>query len=74
LRSQLRIPAMLPVLATKENDALSADCVTRVARQRIPASPLAEKLESAKRGEVELLASFADTLNIGYLDRYLHSL
>jgi hypothetical protein len=25
LRSQLRIPAMLPVLATKENDALGAD-------------------------------------------------
>jgi hypothetical protein len=25
LRSQLRIPAMLPVLAAKENDALGAD-------------------------------------------------
>ena len=46
----------------------------RVVSQRSLASPLAEKPESAKRGEVELLASFADTLSIGYLDRYLHSL
>jgi hypothetical protein len=65
---------MLPLLATKENDALGADRVTRVARQRILANPLAENPESAKRGVVELLACFADTLNIGYLDRYLHSL
>ena len=31
-------------------------------------------LSQAKRGVVEILACFADTLNIGYLDRYLHSL
>ena len=46
----------------------------RVVSQRSLASLLAEKPESAKRGEVKLLAYFADTLNIGYLDRYLHSL
>jgi hypothetical protein len=74
LRRQLRIPAILPLLVTKENHALVVAGVPRVARQRIPANSFAEKPEPAKCSVAKILALFGDTLNIGSLGRYLHSL